>query len=169
MNVTATDHEGETVTFAATVREGDEGYPWYGWVTTEGWPVRYIVGLRNALGGDSQVHRAEVMFSGSSGGRVDLRGDDRCLVTTQSLEQTAQWREQVTVQVEISFTQGSEVDGYCRGSRYGQRWTGSVSAEVSLDDLRAGPISIPVTVVNDRGDELSGAIAIRITGSVGGY
>lgn len=169
VNVTATDHEGETVTFAATVREGDEGYPWYGWVTTEGWPVRYIVGLRNALGGDSQVHRAEVMFSGSSGGRVDLRGDDRCLVTTQSLEQTAQWREQVTVQVEISFTQGSEVDGYCRGSRYGQRWTGSVSAEVSLDDLRAGPISIPVTVVNDRGDELSGAIAIRITGSVGGY
>jgi hypothetical protein len=167
VDLTVTDADGHTVTFSTNpTDDGLPWYPWYGWGYTEGWPVRFIVGLQLSLVGDYRTYRSDVAISGSTTDRIDLRPENRCLTAVQSREQVGQWRDTVTVQIDLGFYDGvRDAAGVCQSTRFGREWTGSATAEFSIDDLRAGPIQLTFFVTGP--DGLVVPIGIRITGRVG--
>jgi hypothetical protein len=167
VDLTVTDEAGTTVVYGTNpTSEGPVWLPWYGWTNTLGWPVRFIVGLQNSLTFDFYTYRSDVRLVGSSIGRLDLRPENRCLVTVQSREQVAEWRDTVILQIDIGFYDGVRTDGVCRQTRSGREWSGSVTAEFTIDEFRAGRIVVPVTVIDPDGHPVA-AVSISISGRVG--
>lgn len=163
VDLEATDESGATVRYVAS--SAADGIPWRGWTNTRGWPVRYFVGVNSGFVDDIFVGELHVSLAGTTGLSVSLRPESNCLVTTQSREQVAEWRDTITVRVEVVVALGEEVDGFCRGWSLGA-WRGSVMAEVTIDDLRAGTVFIPVPLTDSSGRSV-GSLQIRISGTVG--
>ena len=149
VDLVVTDEAGATVNYVSSAAL--EGFPWLGFTFTRGFPVTFFVQVRQPYVDPFYATSIQVRFEGSTTFGLDLAPENGCFTGTQSTEQEGEWRETVIVHIDIVVYDGVRGDGECRAARGGRSWRGSVVAEVTLEQLRAGRVVIDVPLVESDG------------------
>lgn len=158
VDLTVTDAAGMVTEFVTNMRDG--AWVWPGFGFTEGWPVRYIVGVSSRLVGDYYLRSFLVTVSGE---RFAMAPADRCLTGAQSLETLGDWPDVITVQVSVAFSNGRSTSEGCRGG-IGTEWSGTVETTFTMEQFRTGPITFLVPVTESDGTGTIEAIIVTIHG-----